>query len=162
MIFMLFYSHMSRRYSLVDNILLSTGADRYCPIIVLFRDDCILMGHRHYQFSQGQGPQSVWTMPGGRCRPRETVESALRREVYEETGIARFSISDLVAIVPGAHNQDVVIIFHGRTHEDFKLMEPKNFSEWKWFTRQNYIAGTMGVFNSQARSAILALISKHQ
>ncbi|MDI6099065.1 NUDIX domain-containing protein [Actinoplanes sp. NEAU-A12] len=51
---------------------------------VIVRDGRVLMMHeRSRRFGGGEW----WTLPGGGLRPGETAEEALRREVFEETGL---------------------------------------------------------------------------
>lgn len=65
----------------------------------------------------------------------ETIEHALRREVLEEVGISDFSIKELVGIVDGAKEGDVVPIYCANTSQDFKNLEPVKFIEWKWISK---------------------------
>ena len=51
---------------------------------MIVRDGRVLMVHeRSRRFGGGEW----WTLPGGGLRPGETAEEALRREVFEETGL---------------------------------------------------------------------------
>lgn len=126
-----------------------------CPVAVMVRNGKILAGHRHYTKDKWKDI-SVWTIPGGRCDPNESVEQTLRREVNEEVGITQFDIIDFIGEVPGAKEGDTVPIFFCTTERDARLMEPEKFSEWRWVTKEDYInKGEYSGFNSGARAIIV-------
>lgn len=139
------------------------GHETLCPITVLMKDSSILVGRRHYQSSDGWKNISVWTIPGGRCDPKETVEQTLRREVKEEVGIDIFNIVDLIGEVSGAKEGDIVPIFFSTTTQDAQLMEPEKFSEWKWIPEHEYLADeNYSGFNPEARAIIVEYLKKRK
>ncbi len=87
-----------------------------------------MLGKRHYSESE-----VFWTCPGGRCNDGETIETALRREVYEEIGINELDILEYIAELNGYLDCDKVFLFLCQTKQAPRLMEPANFSEWRWF-----------------------------
>ena len=99
---------------------------------------------------------SVWTCPGGRCEDGETVETTLRREVAEETGITDLQILSYIGEVPGAKESDIVPLFFCTTEQEPRLMEPEKFSEWRWISKEDYFRGFPENFiNSPARKLIV-------
>jgi 8-oxo-dGTP pyrophosphatase MutT (NUDIX family) len=114
------------------------GNEFKCPVAIIVKEGKILTGHRHYTKDKWK-EISVWTIPGGRCDANETLRQALAREIQEEVGITEFKIVDFIGEVPGAKEGDVVPMFFCTTEQEFKLMEPEKFSEWKWVTKDEYI-----------------------
>jgi ADP-ribose pyrophosphatase YjhB (NUDIX family) len=119
------------------------GGPNKCPVAVLIRDNHILFGLRNYTKDM-----SVWIVPGGRCEEGETLEEALRREVYEEAGISELKIIGFAGETGGAKEGDIVPVFFCTTEQDYKLMEPEKFSEWRWVPKDEYIVeGQYSGFN---------------
>jgi 8-oxo-dGTP diphosphatase len=59
-------------------------SERKRAAAVIVRDGRVLMVHeRSRRFGGGEW----WTLPGGGIEPGETPEQAVRREVFEETGL---------------------------------------------------------------------------
>jgi len=56
------------------------------------RDDAILLVHE--RTLGGEGPDQ-WVLPGGRLEPGELLDSAVKREVEEETGLPVRSVGSL-------------------------------------------------------------------
>ncbi|MCK5026781.1 MAG: NUDIX hydrolase [Candidatus Pacebacteria bacterium] len=128
--------------SMLSKKLQQKGDDVTCPVAVIVRDNKVLMGLRHYTPDKWK-TISVWTIPGGRCDDGEEVEETLRREVEEETGINDLYVSKFVGEFPGAKEGDKVPVFLCESDQEARLLEPKKFSEWKWFGKddlpQNFI-----------------------
>ncbi len=118
----------------MNEILNLIGDVTKCPTAIIIKDDKVLMGHRHYTPDKWK-TISVWTCPGGRCDEGETIETTLRREVEEETGITQLEIEEYLGEVPGAQDGDFVPLFLCSTEQDAELIEPHKFSEWAWFSK---------------------------
>ncbi len=59
-------------------------SERKRAAAVIVRDGRVLMVHER---SRRSGGGEWWTLPGGGLEPGETPEQAVRREVFEETGL---------------------------------------------------------------------------
>ncbi len=115
----------------LDAILQTRSKKDDISVCFISRDNKILIGLRNYKANEWKDV-SVWTVPGGHCEDGETFEETLRREAFEECGISNLTITEYMGVVPGAKEGDTVYVFKAETNEEPKLMEPENFSEWKW------------------------------
>ncbi|MDD5731409.1 MAG: NUDIX hydrolase [Patescibacteria group bacterium] len=121
----------------MDKELSKVGDTSTCPVAVIVKNGKVLMGLRHY--GPGDWKEvSVWTIPGGRCEVGETVEVTLRREAEEETGINDLEVLEYLGEVSGAKAGDKVRIFLCQTSQEEQLVEPKKFSEWRWFGNDKF------------------------
>ena len=112
-------------------ILQKKGGNKDVPIAFIFKNNKLLIGLRNYTPDKWKDI-SVWTAPGGRCDIGETLETTLKREVFEEVGINNLKITKYLGNVPGAKTGDIVFVFKAETTQEPKLMESEKFSEWKW------------------------------
>lgn len=67
-----------------------------------------------------------------------------------------FEIVDFIGEVSGIKEGDNILIFFCTTKQDFKLMEPEKFSEWRWVPKNEYIENEIYCgFNPVARKLIV-------
>src|SRR6266511_2980293 len=116
-------ANMSCMQDLLNTRMSSTDA----AIALIKRGNTVLMGLREYKKGQ-----PVWTYPGGRGEPGETVQEALVREVFEEIGITDLSIASYLGEKPGVKPGDRVYFFQSVTSQQPVLKEPEKFLEWRW------------------------------
>lgn len=84
----------------------STGARfRVAVSALIFEGGRVLLAHRR--------DINWWNLPGGGMEAGETVDEALRREVYEETGLI-VEIEQLVGVYSKPQKQEVVFTFRCR------------------------------------------------
>jgi|GEM_PF-519548 len=88
-----------------------------------------------------------WDLPGGRVHEGEDFETAIRREITEETRITASSLK-LFKVEPGVFpsgNPNVLIVYTAfaridpklsSEHTSFEWIEPKNLGEREWLFRQ--------------------------
>ncbi len=121
---------------MLEQKLQEKGNNTTCPIAVIVSGEKVLVGLRHYTPDKWKAV-SVWTCPGGRCDPDETLEETLRREVAEETGINDLQFLQYCGDFPGAKENDTVPVFLCTTKQEPQLLEPHKFSEWRWEESRN-------------------------
>ena len=113
--------------------------DKKCPKIgigvMIKKENKVLMGLR--QGSHGAGE---WCFPGGHLDFGETMESCVRREVKEETGldvgkVGLISIADEMRYINSDGKHYVNIGFSAEYIEgEPKVMEMDKCVEWRWFS----------------------------
>ena len=82
----------------------SGGSARFRVAVsaLIFKDGHVLLAHRR--------DIDWWNLPGGGMEVGETVDEALRREVFEETGLV-VEIEQLVGVYSKPQKQEVVLTF---------------------------------------------------
>ncbi len=77
------------------------------------RDGAVLLVHEHTL--GGEGPDQ-WVLPGGRVEPGELLDTAVKREVEEETGFTVSSVGPLAFgsqhYAPGRDQPLLFLAFH--------------------------------------------------
>ncbi len=140
---------------MLKELLSKKVTESICVIAVIVRKDELLLGLRDYTFEHKEN-KSVWTAPGGRGEPGEDVETTLRRETKEETGIDDLEIKDYIGKVSGAGEGDKLLMFLASSNQDAELTEPEKFSEWQWFPVESFAEGEPSNYiNEDARAQIV-------
>jgi glycosyltransferase involved in cell wall biosynthesis len=103
--------------------------EQLCIFAFIRKDDKVLMGLREYIKDK-----PVWTYPGGRGQPDETLIDTLEREIFEEIGISKINPIRVVGQKDGVKEGDKVYFVECEISGEPVLMEPDKFKEWKCFT----------------------------
>jgi 8-oxo-dGTP diphosphatase len=95
------------------------------------RDGKIAMGLRRYKGG------NVWSLPGGKVDPFESVLRCGQRELAEETGLVAdelkvFTVYEFIEQEENYHFITFGVISHSISGELTNL-EPRIFAEWDWF-----------------------------
>ncbi len=101
--------------------------DQLCFFALIKKDDKILMGLREYKKGN-----PVWTYPGGRGQPNETMIETLKREIKEEIGVSKLNFVRMIGQKDGVKVGDKVYFIECEIFEEPRLMEPEKFKEWRW------------------------------
>ena len=104
----------------------------------------VLLGKRNSDANKADSElhgEGTWTMPGGKLEWGEKLIEAVKREVFEETGVKidnkklkQISLTD--DIVKDSHFVTVGFLckdFPGKP----KVLESDEITEWKWFSLEN-------------------------
>ena len=103
------------------------------------RGDTFLFLRRSADFKNGE---QAWDIPGGRIEPDEALESALEREVFEETGMKELAVGQLVAaqdIFVEAKDLHVVRLTYTATSEGEVRISDEH-SEYRWMTKDEVLS----------------------
>jgi len=92
--------------------------------VALVRRDDVLLIQRNRPPSEG-----LWTLPGGRLEPGESIELCAAREVKEELGLSIFGLKPIRKLRHGEYELQVfgTQIFDGDMQPD-----PAEIRAWRW------------------------------
>jgi len=90
----------------------------------------VLLGERMNCYKSG-----YWGMPGGRVELNESLDSAVRRELKEETGLISDEIKYLGVVRESQKSHDFVhfVYICSRYEGEVTLQEPDKCKGWMWF-----------------------------
>lgn len=92
--------------------------------VAIVRRDDVLLIQRNRPPSEG-----LWTLPGGRLKPGETIEQCAEREVREETGLMVFALRPLRKL---RHGQFQLEVFGTQAYDGEIMPEPAEVRAWRW------------------------------
>ena len=146
--------HLSHRFCAccgVESQAILSGWQRSCPacggqhfprtdpvvIMLITHGNSVLMGR-----SPGW-PEGMYSLLAGFVEPGETIEAAVRREVFEEAGIAVGEVSYL-ASQPWAFPSSLMFGCRGRALSHEITIDPSEIEDAIWVTRDEMLAAFAG------------------
>jgi len=133
--------------AMADKSIPADGSARFRVAVsaLIFEEGTVLLAHRR--------DIDWWNLPGGGMEVGETVEEALRREVYEETGLA-VEIEQLVGVYSKPQKQEVVLTF--RCHVvGGVLSETEESCECRYFALSTLPANLLPKHRQRIEDALL-------
>lgn len=100
--------------------------------IMLMKEGKILLGKRVE--ACGSAP-STWTMPGGKVEFGESLEEAVIRETFEETGLSIKNPKFICVVEDCAYGSHFVTagFFSEEFEGNLETKEPDKIASWQWF-----------------------------
>lgn len=99
-------------------------------------EETILLGR------QAEWPATQWSTLAGFCEPGETLEDAVRRETYEETGVRVGEVS-YFGSQPWPMPSSLMLAFVGRATSHEIHVDGAEIEDARWFTRAQLRAGLL-------------------
>jgi NAD+ diphosphatase len=147
------------------------GWQRHCPacerrhfprtdpvvIMLVTRGNSVLMGR-----SPGW-PEGMYSLLAGFVEPGETIEAAVRREVFEEAGVRVGAVSYL-ASQPWPFPASLMIGCHGVAVSDEIAIDPAEIEDARWVPREEMLdvfAGRHPLMKAGRQGAIARFILSH-
>lgn len=111
---------------------------------LIFHEGNILLAHRR--------DIDWWNLPGGGMEAGETVDEALRREVYEETGL-EIEVGQLVGVYSKPQKQEVVLAFRCQVRAG-EPRETDETSECRYFPADALPSNTLPKHRERVEDAL--------
>lgn len=97
--------------------------------VALIRDNKVLLIQRAY------APyQNLWTLPGGRIEPNETIEQCAIREIAEEVGLTVHQVSPVLVQELGQDQQFRLAVFASLDFEG-EIVASDEVKAYRWASR---------------------------
>ena len=101
------------------------------PVVIMLitRGNSVLMGRSH------GWPEGMYSLLAGFVEPGETIEAAVRREVFEEAGI-RVAQVDYLSSQPWPFPSSLMLGCHGEATSDEITVDPVEIEDAIWVSRE--------------------------
>lgn len=127
------------------------GWERQCPscgakhfprtdpvvIMLITHGNRVLMGRSHFW------PEGMYSLLAGFVEPGEPIEAAVRREVYEESGI-RVGQVDYLSSQPWPFPNSLMFGCHGHALTDEIKIDPEEIEDALWVSREDMTLALAG------------------
>jgi NAD+ diphosphatase len=129
------------------------------PVVIMLvtRGNRVLMGRSPHW------PEGIYSLLAGFLEPGETIEAAVRREVFEEAGITTGAVTYL-ASQPWPFPSSLMIGCHTEATSETITIDPVEIENALWVTREEMVdvaAGTHPVIKPSRNGAIAGFLVKH-
>ena len=88
-------------------------------------------------------PEGMYSLLAGFMEPGETIEAAVRREVFEETGV-RVGAVGYLASQPWPFPASLMIGCHGRAESSEITLDPEELQDARWISREDMAQALAG------------------
>lgn len=109
------------------------------PVVIMLitHGNSVLMGRSH------AWPEGMYSLLAGFVEPGETVEAAVRREVFEEAGVRVGAVSYL-ASQPWPFPASLMLGCHGAALGNEITIDPKEIEDARWMSREEVLSAQAG------------------
>jgi len=109
------------------------------PVVIMLitRGNQVLMGRSHFW------PEGMYSLLAGFVEPGETIEAAVRREVYEESGI-RVGQVDYLSSQPWPFPNSLMFGCHGAALNSDITIDPNELEDAFWVSREEIMLAFSG------------------
>jgi NAD+ diphosphatase len=108
-------------------------------------------------------PEGMYSLLAGFIEPGETIEAAVRREVYEESGV-RVGEVGYLASQPWPFPASLMIGCRGTALTTDITLDPEELADARWVTREEMVsayAGTHPLIKPSRKGAIARFLIEH-
>ncbi len=129
------------------------------PVVIMLitRGNMLLMGRGP------TWPEGMYSLLAGFIEPGETIEAAVRREVFEESGI-RVGVVDYLASQPWPFPASLMLGCRGVALSEAITIDPEELQDARWVSREDMVAAYAGlhpVIKPGRRGAIAHFLISH-